>query len=258
MSSNQGHYIGSLPNDYAILARFAHGGEGSGWTDGEENTNEHSRSDSANEFYPHRGLKSEVTRRSSFSASYIRPPSSTISSMNFDTPVPVKHTSSTDGLRVTESTPLLGPLIPRIAEEHSGNEDNKTMTAMFWEELWILSKYSLPLFSLVLCIMSTSLQLIPLCRTHVLEYSLVIASVVSIGHLSTTALAASTLGSMTAGVSGFSIIQGFTSTLDTLLPSAWTSSQPHLVGLWSHRMGLFHDSRPLASILIFTFIQRLS
>lgn len=74
-------------------------------------------------------------------------------------------------------------------------------------------------------------------RTHVLEYSLVIASVVSIGHLSTTALAASTLGSMTASVTGFSIIQGFASTLDTMLPGAWTSSQPQLVGLWAQRMG---------------------
>ncbi|OBZ77896.1 hypothetical protein A0H81_02054 [Grifola frondosa] len=36
--------------------------------------------------------------------------------------------------------------------------------------------------------------------THLFEYSLVIASVVSIGHLSTNALAASTLGSMTASV----------------------------------------------------------
>jgi hypothetical protein len=42
---------------------------------------------------------------------------------------------------------------------------------------------------------------------------------------------------MTASVSGFSIIQGFTSTLDTMLPSAWTSSQPQLVGLWAQRMG---------------------
>ena len=74
-------------------------------------------------------------------------------------------------------------------------------------------------------------------RTHILEYSLVIASVVSIGHLSTTALAASTLGSMTASVTGYSIVQGFASTLDTLLPSAWTSSHPELVGLWSQRMG---------------------
>ncbi|KAF8067574.1 mate-domain-containing protein [Lyophyllum atratum] len=41
---------------------------------------------------------------------------------------------------------------------------------------------------------------------------------------------------MTANVTAFSIIQGFTSALDTMLPSAWTSSQPHLVGLWSQRM----------------------
>ena len=73
------------------------------------------------------------------------------------------------------------------------------------------------------------------CRTHVLEYSLVVVSVVSIGHISTSALAAISLGSMTASVSGFSIIQGMTSALDTLLPPAWTS-QPQLVGLWSQRM----------------------
>jgi MATE family multidrug resistance protein len=70
----------------------------------------------------------------------------------------------------------------------------------------------------------------------------VVASVVSIGHLSTTALAAATLGSMTASVTGFSIIMGFVSTLDTMLPSAWTSDEPRLVGLWSQRMGSSHDT----------------
>ena len=44
---------------------------------------------------------------------------------------------------------------------------------------------------------------------------------------------------MTASVSGYSIIQGFASTLDTMLPSAWTSSQPQLVGLWAQRMGTY-------------------
>jgi MATE family multidrug resistance protein len=71
----------------------------------------------------------------------------------------------------------------------------------------------------------------------VLEYSLVVASVISIGHVSTTALAAATLGSMTASVTGLSIIMGFASTLDTMLPSAWTSDEPRLVGLWTQRMG---------------------
>ena len=73
-------------------------------------------------------------------------------------------------------------------------------------------------------------------RTHLLEYSLVIVSVVSIGHISTTALAAISLGSMTANVTGFSVILGFSSALDTILPSAWTSTQPQLVGLWAQRM----------------------
>ncbi|KAG6881099.1 hypothetical protein C0993_002847, partial [Termitomyces sp. T159_Od127] len=67
-------------------------------------------------------------------------------------------------------------------------------------------------------------------------FSLVMASVVSIGHLSTISLAAISLGSMTANVTAFSVMQGFASALDTLLPSAWTSSQPQLVGLWTQRM----------------------
>ena len=73
--------------------------------------------------------------------------------------------------------------------------------------------------------------------TQLLEYSLVVVSVVSIGHISTTALAAISLGSMTASVSGYSVILGLTSALDTVLPSAWTSNEPQLVGLWAQRMG---------------------
>ena len=42
---------------------------------------------------------------------------------------------------------------------------------------------------------------------------------------------------MTASVTGYSIIVGLVSTLDTMLPSAWTSPQPQLVGLWAQRMG---------------------
>ena len=40
---------------------------------------------------------------------------------------------------------------------------------------------------------------------------------------------------MTASVTGYAIIQGFVSTLDTLLPPAWTSDAPHMVGLWTQR-----------------------
>ena len=79
--------------------------------------------------------------------------------------------------------------------------------------------------------------------TQLLEYSLVLVSVISIGHISTTALAAISLGSMTASVSGYSVL-GLTSALDTVLPLTWTSSsnQPQLVGLWAQRMGQYITS----------------
>ena len=65
-----------------------------------------------------------------------------------------------------------------------------------------------------------------------------IASVVAIGHISTDALAAATLGSMTAAVSGLSVIHGFTCALDSLLPQAWASDRPQHVGLWTQRMSV--------------------
>ncbi|KAJ1302149.1 hypothetical protein OPQ81_000977 [Rhizoctonia solani] len=86
-------------------------------------------------------------------------------------------------------------------------------------EAWVLLRYATPIFG-----------------TQILEYSLMMASVISIGHISTEALAASTLGSMTAAVSGLIIIHGFASALDSLLPQAWTSDRPQNVGLWTQRM----------------------
>ncbi|KAJ7201671.1 MATE efflux family protein [Mycena pura] len=126
--------------------------------------------------------------------------------------------------KVTENTPLLSPepLVPRIHESDEENAaQSESTVSLYLAELRILTRYSLPVFG-----------------THLLEYSLIMAPVLSIGHLSTAALAGITLGSMTASVSAFSILQGMVTALDTLLPSAWTSSQPTLVGLWSQRMGV--------------------
>ncbi|ODO05207.1 MATE family multidrug resistance protein [Cryptococcus wingfieldii CBS 7118] len=77
---------------------------------------------------------------------------------------------------------------------------------------------------------------LPVFFTQMAEWSLVLASVISIGHLGTADLAASSLASMTASVSCFSILQGLATALDTLLPAAWTSSDPSRVGLWTQRM----------------------
>ncbi|KAF6757789.1 multidrug Oligosaccharidyl-lipid polysaccharide flippase [Ephemerocybe angulata] len=129
-----------------------------------------------------------------------------------------------DTQNTTENAPLLrAPPIPVVDEEIDGDpdHDSDSKSALFWEEAPILTKYALPVFG-----------------THLLEHTLALVPVISIGHLSTKALAAVTLGSMTATVSGFSIISGFCSALDTTLPSAWTSEHPKYVGLWAQRMSV--------------------
>ncbi|GBE87674.1 Uncharacterized transporter [Sparassis crispa] len=223
MSSTYVHYStpSSLPSDYAILSRYAAAHP----VEEEELVQEVAESTfetdegvstSALDIPSSSGIP--ISRRRSFPSSHIAPFNPTLGLLSD------KHgfLSGPRPPNPSEITPLLAPPVPRIEEEVDERDaagEPDTPVNMYKEEIGILTKYTLPVFG-----------------THLFEYSLVIASVVSIGHLSTTALAASTLGSMTASVSGFSIVQGFASTLDTMLPSAWTSSQPNLVGLWSQRM----------------------
>ncbi|KIK58000.1 hypothetical protein GYMLUDRAFT_45564 [Collybiopsis luxurians FD-317 M1] len=110
---------------------------------------------------------------------------------------------------LSETQPLLG----RRRERES--------LKLIWSEALTVMKYAVPIFGI-----------------NILEYSLVVVSVLSIGHISTIALAAITIGEMTVNVTGLSIIMGFASALDTVLPSAWTSERPELVGLWTQRMTL--------------------
>lgn len=199
----------SLPQDYAILSRFAAPLSGDTQEELEASSarNDQEECDEEDTLLVPR----KQVRRTSFPSSYILPPQP---SMNI---IP----SAPSVLQPTENTPLLAPLIPRIRENVDFPCDgHETSTAqMYWEELCILLKYSLPVFG-----------------THVFEHSMIMSSVVSIGHISTVALAAATIGFMTANVTGLSIIHGLVSTLDTMLPGAWTSDQPHLVGLWTQRM----------------------
>ncbi|EIN09142.1 MATE efflux family protein [Punctularia strigosozonata HHB-11173 SS5] len=205
MSSTYVHYgtPSSLPSDYAVLAQYAAARSNANQEPDEDN-------DHDNETGETQTLLAQQSRRTSFPGGYLRPPKMSLG-------------SAPEGIlpnAVNETSPLI-PRIPEEVDEAEVNVSQPVPVHALAEEIKILAKYTLPVFG-----------------THALEYSLVIASVVSIGHLSTTALAASTLGSMTASVTGLSIIQGFTSTLDTMLPGAWTGRQPNLVGLWSQRMAV--------------------
>lgn len=72
---------------------------------------------------------------------------------------------------------------------------------------------------------------VPLIITFLLQYSLTVASVFSVGRLGSTELAAVSLSSMTANISGYAIIQGVSTCLDTLCAQAYGRKDYNTVGL---------------------------
>ena len=86
-------------------------------------------------------------------------------------------------------------------------------------EFLILSRYSIPL--IISCL---------------LQYSLTGASVIAIGHLGKTELAAVSLAIMTSNVTGYCAYSGLATSLDTLCAQAYGSGKMHLVGLHVQRM----------------------
>ncbi|KAF5391991.1 hypothetical protein D9757_003303 [Collybiopsis confluens] len=102
---------------------------------------------------------------------------------------------------------------------------------------------------------------LPVFGTQLLEYALLMTSVLAAGHVGKIELAACTLGSMTANVTAFSIVIGMAGALDTVLPGVWGASSvtahspiqqkgktrsgnnatdSRLLGLWCQRMGVLY------------------
>lgn len=79
----------------------------------------------------------------------------------------------------------------------------------------------------------------PLVVTFVLQYSLTVASIFTVGHLGKVELGAVSLASMTANITGYAIYQGLATSLDTLCAQAYGSGRRHLVGLQLQRMVYF-------------------
>ncbi|EDU46240.1 Na+-driven multidrug efflux pump [Pyrenophora tritici-repentis] len=75
----------------------------------------------------------------------------------------------------------------------------------------------------------------PMILTFLLQYSLPVASIFTVGHIGKTELGAVSLASMTASITGYAIYQGLATSLDTLCAQAYGSGRPHLVGLQLQR-----------------------
>jgi MATE family multidrug resistance protein len=79
----------------------------------------------------------------------------------------------------------------------------------------------------------------PLILTFLLQYSLPVASILTVGHIGKIELGAVSLASMTASITGYAVYQGLATSLDTLCAQAYGSGRKHLVGLQLQRMLYF-------------------
>lgn len=77
--------------------------------------------------------------------------------------------------------------------------------------------------------------LVPLVTTFLLENSLSTVSVFSVGHLGATELAAVSMGSMTANITGYATIHGIATALDTMCPQAFGAKKYRLVGVYMQK-----------------------
>lgn len=148
-----------------------------------------------------------------------------------------KHQSEADEAAIGDSTspretsPLLGdPELPY------GGQDNHKNLEIKWEEAvlegkiqttWqreakVLGRYSGPLV-----------------LTFLLQYSLTVASIFTVGHIGKVELGAVSLASMTANITGYAVYQGLATSLDTLCAQAYGSGRKKLVGLQTQRMVYF-------------------
>ncbi|KAF1921338.1 mate-domain-containing protein [Ampelomyces quisqualis] len=93
----------------------------------------------------------------------------------------------------------------------------------------------------------------PLILTFLLQYSLPIASIVTVGQIGKAELGAVSLASMTASITGWTVYAGLSTSLDTLCSQAYGAGHHHLVGLQLQRMLYFiwFVSIPIAIIWFF-------
>ena len=131
----------------------------------------------------------------------------------------------------SETAPLLGnPDLPYGGQDSPRTLDKKWEVAVMegkikttWQrEAKVIGRYSAPLII-----------------TFLLQYSLTVASIFTVGHLGKVELGAVSLASMTANITGYAIYQGLATSLDTLCAQAYGSGHKKLVGLQMQRMVYF-------------------
>ncbi|KAF1817431.1 MATE efflux family protein subfamily [Eremomyces bilateralis CBS 781.70] len=129
-----------------------------------------------------------------------------------------------------EQSPLLGRQEENLESNDSESIDKRweeavaegKITTTWQRETQVLWQYSR---SLIL--------------TFMLQYSLPMTSIFTLGRKGKIELGAVSLGTMTANITGYCVFQGLATSLDTLCPQAYGAGKKKLVGLHTQRMFFF-------------------
>ncbi|PYH87455.1 MATE efflux family protein subfamily [Aspergillus ellipticus CBS 707.79] len=97
----------------------------------------------------------------------------------------------------------------------------------------------------------------PLIVTFLLQYSLTVASIFTIGHLGKKELGAVSLASMSASITGYAVYQGLATSLDTLCAQAYGSGRKKLVGLQMQKMVFFLWAISIPIVILWFFADRI-
>ncbi|KAE8393363.1 hypothetical protein ETB97_006687 [Aspergillus alliaceus] len=98
---------------------------------------------------------------------------------------------------------------------------------------------------------------VPLMITFLLQYSLTVASIFTLGHLGTIELGAVSLASMSANITGYAVYQGLATSLDTLCSQAYGSGKKKLVGLQMQKMVYFLCSLTIPIAVLWFFADKI-
>lgn len=164
-------------------------------------------------------------------------------------PFPVRRPGMGDG-EPTESTSLLGPSrgadVPhRMDDEEVDRKWEEAVIAGRIQTTWsreamVIGKYSAPLMI-----------------TFMLQYSLTVASIFTLGHLGKEELGGVSLASMTASITGYAVYQGLATSLDTLCAQAFGAGRKKMVGLQMQRMVYFLWTITIPIALVWFFADKI-
>ncbi|EER38549.1 multidrug and toxin extrusion protein 2 [Histoplasma capsulatum var. duboisii H88] len=146
---------------------------------------------------------------------------------------------------LASSTALGNHVSDHVSDDEVGSKWEEAVEAGLIHTTWrreakVLSKYT-----------------VPLMITFILQYSLTVASIFTVGHLGKVELGAVSLASMTANITGYSIYQGLSTSLDTLCAQAYGSGKKSLVGLHMQRMVYFLWLMTIPIGLVWFFAERI-